>query len=104
MSVISLGRRYTNDRGDPPVAVVRNYTFQESTYPVEPTIVTAVTVTEHTMHFGWTNPEYFQASIHKNFVLISLMGPSLYCGSYKIRLEATSDHFKFNLQLMDTHV
>ncbi|XP_075250733.1 uncharacterized protein LOC142342939 [Convolutriloba macropyga] len=60
MSVISLGRRYTNDRGDPPVAVVRNYTFQESTYPVEPTIVTAVTVTEHTMHFGWTNPEYFQ--------------------------------------------
>ncbi|XP_075250736.1 uncharacterized protein LOC142342943 [Convolutriloba macropyga] len=60
MSVISLGRRYTNDRGDPPVAVVRNYLFQESTYPVEPTIVTAVTVTEHTIHFGWTNPVYFE--------------------------------------------
>ena len=62
MSVISLGRRYTNDRGDPPVAVVRNYLFQESTYPVEPTIVTAVTVTEHTIHFGWTNPVYFEVT------------------------------------------
>ncbi|XP_075264193.1 uncharacterized protein LOC142356110 [Convolutriloba macropyga] len=60
MSVISLGRRYTSNRGDPPVAVVRNYTFHESTYPVEPTIVTDITVTEHTIHFGWTNPAYFE--------------------------------------------
>ena len=63
MSVISLGRRYTSNRGDPPVAVVRNYTFHESTYPVEPTIVTDITVTEHTIHFGWTNPAYFEVTL-----------------------------------------
>ncbi|XP_075265081.1 uncharacterized protein LOC142357319, partial [Convolutriloba macropyga] len=46
-------------KGDENSAVVRNYTFSDSTYPLEPTIVSEVTVTEHTIHFGWTNPVYF---------------------------------------------
>ena len=41
-------------------AVVRSYNFYAATYPIEPTIVTAVTITEHTMNFGWTNPVYFE--------------------------------------------
>ncbi|XP_075258494.1 uncharacterized protein LOC142350529 [Convolutriloba macropyga] len=46
--------------GDVNTAVNRSYTFYDSTYPIEPTIFTTVTVTEHTMHFGWTNPVHFQ--------------------------------------------
>ena len=53
-------------KGDENSAVVRNYTFSDSTYPLEPTIVTEVTVTEHTIHFGWTNPVYFSASYLSN--------------------------------------
>ena len=61
------GDRYTINmwavsKGDEKTAVVRNYTFYDSTYPLEPTIATEVTVTEHTVHFGWTNPVYFSAS------------------------------------------
>ncbi|XP_075258482.1 uncharacterized protein LOC142350517 [Convolutriloba macropyga] len=46
--------------GDDVTALVRSYTFYDHTYPIEPTISTAVTVAEHTMHFGWTNPVYFE--------------------------------------------
>ena len=46
--------------GDDVTRVERRYTFYDSTHPLQPTIVTNVTVTEHAVHFGWTNPVYFQ--------------------------------------------
>ena len=63
------GDSYTVDMwvtslGDDVTAVVRSYTFYDSTYPIEPTMVTAVTVTEHTVHFGWINPVYFEVIVN----------------------------------------
>ncbi|XP_075239393.1 uncharacterized protein LOC142334949 [Convolutriloba macropyga] len=46
-------------KGDENTAVIRNYTFYDSTYPLQPTIVTEITVTEHTIHFRLSNPVYF---------------------------------------------
>ncbi|XP_075255812.1 uncharacterized protein LOC142348373 isoform X2 [Convolutriloba macropyga] len=62
MTAISLGGRQSGEGGG-AVAVIRNYTFTESTFPIQPTIATTITVTQHTIHFGWTNPVFFQ-NIH----------------------------------------
>ncbi|XP_075258408.1 uncharacterized protein LOC142350446 [Convolutriloba macropyga] len=60
---------WVTSKGDEDTAVVRNYTFYDSTYPTEPTIVTSITVTEHTIHFGWTNPLYFQVGKAKHLIV-----------------------------------
>ena len=62
------GNRYTiqlnaTSLGDDETASVRSYTFVEVTNPVEPTIVTEIYVTEHTLGFGYTNPLYFQVRV-----------------------------------------
>ena len=46
--------------GDDVTRVERRYTFYDSTHPLQPTIVTNVTVTEHAVHFGWTNEIFYQ--------------------------------------------
>ena len=51
---------WVKSKGDEATAVVRNYIFYDSTHPIEPTIVTSILVTEHTVAFGWTNPVYFE--------------------------------------------
>ena len=62
------GDRYTieltvTSLGNEDTASVRNYTFIEMTYPVEPTIVTEINVTERTIGFGYTNPLYFEVNM-----------------------------------------